>query len=77
MYKVKAKARVTVSLELKLPQWYNWDENIEQLDKRARASAIKILGDGLSEQDWKVLGDPQVTSIITRRGIPRGRDFSG
>lgn len=73
-YRVQSRARVKLTLELKLSNRRCYNDTIEEFDEYARKEAIKIVTNGIAAindkfklSDWKIMEHPEVTAIIARK----------
>lgn len=67
--KVKAKARVSVLLEVSLSDTWGSDCQLDQVYKQAKDSAMNMIHrkmTGGGQRDIRIIGDPKVTAILTQ-----------
>jgi len=64
MASVQATARVTVTIELKLPDLWRDDISMADIRAKATASALAILGKAATSVPFTIVGTPDVVAVI-------------
>lgn len=64
---LQVRARVTVTLELALPDTWNEDAKFDQVEKQAREKAISMLERVCKEAHLTVRDAPTVTVVIVEK----------
>lgn len=64
--KIKTKARVRVLLEIHLPDTWGGDCALEQVYKQSKDSARNMISQKIAgTKDIKIIGEPEITAILT------------
>lgn len=62
--RVKARARVQVTLDIAVPDIWDSAGPLEQIWKQARESARGMLAKGLGPGPLPIVGEPKVTTVL-------------
>lgn len=62
--KVRAGARVTVTLEISNVGARGLDCGLDQIFKQAAESAIGRLRNGIGQCNWRLIGEPKVVAVM-------------